>query len=70
MTRRPSTSPVQSPIRFDWVSTFARMEVGDKLLIHDLPQARVGSACADYSRNGKRLVRKKVKQRIYAIRVS
>jgi hypothetical protein len=70
MTRRPTTKVVAKPTSIDWKTTFARMEIGDKLLIHDMPQTSVGRSCATWSKDGKRFVTRKVKDGIYAIRVA
>ncbi len=52
-----------------WKESLARMELGDKLLVHGRTQASVGGALADFNRNGKRFVSKKGKNGVYVIRV-
>jgi hypothetical protein len=46
------------------------MKYGDKLLVHNITQAAVGSRLAAFNKNGKRFVSKKAKDGVYVIRVA
>lgn len=68
MTRRASVKQV-APIRLDWKSSLERMLLGDKLLIHGLSQASVGSGLAKHNKAEKRFVSKKTSAGVYVVRI-
>jgi hypothetical protein len=68
MTRRATFTPAKA-MRIDWVASLGRMEVGDKLLLHDVSQQQCGAMCAKHSKDGKRYVSKKHPEAgVYVIR--
>ena len=69
MTRRATTVPSVA-VRICWTTTLARMEAGERLLVHGKSHAQVGAAIAKFNRDGKRFVSKGTPQGVYVIRVA
>lgn len=70
MTKQAITEEVR-PVRIDWANSLKKLAVGDRLLVHNCPQQRAGSAISDYNKDGKRFVSKKAKDGgVYVIRVT
>jgi len=68
MTHRATTAPLVA-VKVCWTESLARMEAGEKLLVHDRTQAQVGAAVAKFNRDGKRFVTKGTLKGVYVIRV-
>ncbi len=69
MTRRATITPAVA-LHVDWKTSLGRMQLGDKLLLHNLTQAQCGAACSRWSREGRRYVSKRHPvEGVYVIRV-
>ena len=69
MTHRATTAPV-SATKILWREALARMEPGEKLLVHNTTQAKAGGAVARYNTNGRRFVTKQDPRGVYVIRLT
>ena len=69
MTKQVATTAAPDT-RINWRVSLAKLDVGDKLLVHGRTQAQVGSCLATHNRGDKRFVSQKTKGSVYVIRIN